>query len=160
MNRVLILIAVFILSVVMISCSGDDTGNFPNEHDDLNWSDKAQDTMNWDDAVEYCEKLGGRLPTISELRTLIQNCPATETGGECEVTDSCLSWDCLTDPCDGCEDDGSGKYSVFGDTVVLWSSSKPSDYTDGAWAVAFSNGKVNTIFKSTPRDMSTVCVRP
>ena len=96
MNRVLILTAILLLSVVMISCGGDDnsddTGNtgvtctgsdkFCHSHDGLNWSDASNDSMNWYDAVEYCKDLGGRLPTISELRTLIQNCSATETGGE------------------------------------------------------------------------------
>jgi hypothetical protein len=83
------------------TCTGSD--KFCHSHDGLNWSDASSNKMTWDEAITYCENLGGRLPTISELRTLIQNCPGTETGGECGVTDDCLSSDdCRTDPCDGC----------------------------------------------------------
>jgi uncharacterized protein (TIGR02145 family) len=104
--------------------------------------------MNWDEAVSYCEDLGGRLPTISELRTLIQNCPATETGGECGATDSCLSSDCWNGKCDGCENDTSGKYSVFGDTSWFWSSSEQSSSSDFAWVVHFYNGNVRNGYKN------------
>jgi len=123
--------------------TGDTGDNFPNEHDGLNWSN-ASYNRTWDEAVEYCKNLGGRLPTISELRTLIQNCPATETGGECGVTDSCLSYtDCRTDPCIGCEEDMSGKYSVFGDTELLWLSLERSDNTNNVWRVYFDYGLVD-----------------
>jgi len=121
----------------------DDAENFPNEHDGLSWSDASSNYMDWDEAITYCENLGGRLPTISELRTLIQNCPATETGGECGVTDSCLSFDdCRNNPCKGCEYDYSGKYSVFGMPESLWSSSVWSDDPGIAWLVTFENGHV------------------
>ena len=128
----------------------DDSGdNFPNEHDGLNWSDVSSDKMNWNDATSYCQNLGGRLPTISELRTLIQNCPGTETGGECGVTDSCLSWqDCRNDACDGCEYDDSGKYSVFGGYAYwFWSSSERSDDAGVFWHVGFQGGNVYSAYK-------------
>ncbi|MFO7735877.1 MAG: hypothetical protein R6W70_06625, partial [bacterium] len=43
------------------------------------------DKMNHHEATAYCEDNGWRLPTISELRTLIQNCPDTKAGGVCGV---------------------------------------------------------------------------
>jgi len=203
MNRVLILTAIIFLSVVMISCGGDDdnskpvgslggdcypsgicdnglvcnlsvnicvsdtgdTEDFSNEHDGLNWSDASSETdqMGWDEAITYCEDLGGRLPTISELRTLIQSCSATETGGECKVTDNCLSGvDCFNgsnDACDGCESDENnpGKYSVFGDSAWFWSSSEDSDNKDFAWYVHFVGGVVNQESKGF-RGLSVRCV--
>jgi len=163
MKRVLISL-MFVLLFVVGSCGGDDKGNtgnnFPNEHDGLNWSDASSSSMNWDAAVDYCKNLGGRLPTISELRTLIQNCPATETGGECGVTDSCLSYDdCKNDSCDGCEYDESGKYSVFGDTHLFWSSSELSDFPFRAWVVYFSLGHVLEGNSSKSYNGNVRCVR-
>ncbi|MFO7736362.1 MAG: hypothetical protein R6W70_09150, partial [bacterium] len=111
----------------------------------LCWSDKTSE-MNHSDAISYCEGLGGHLPTISELRTLIQNCPDTETGGACGVTDECLSYsNCWNDTYGGCSFDDSGKYSVFGDKGRFWSSSVLSDNADIAWYVYFSNGNVATL---------------
>jgi hypothetical protein len=141
------------------TCTGSD--KFCHSHDGLNWSDASSNKMTWDEAITYCENLGGRLPTISELRTLIQNCPGTETGGECGVTDDCLSSDdCRTDPCDGCEYDDSGKYSVFGDIYYLWSSSEHSDDADFAWRVGFARGDVGASYKSYTPVLSAVCIRP
>lgn len=160
-----------ILLILMVSCGGEDTGNtgntgntgdtgntgvtctgsdkFCHSHDGLNWSDASSDDMNWADAITYCVDLGGRLPTISELRTLIQNCPATETGGECGVMDSCLSYEDCFDSCGGCGYDDSGKYSVFGDNHELQSSSERSDYVDSAWYVGFEYGNVGTSTKDS-----------
>mgnify|MGYP001187745492 CR=1 FL=1 len=167
---------VFVLLFVMVSCdsgtkidtgnTGDsgntgDTGNsgdtgdicpendkFCHSQDGLDWSDVSSSYIDWNKAIKYCEDLGGRLPTISELRTLIQNCSGTETGGECGVTDSCLSSeDCWNDPCYGCEYDESGKYSVFGDTYWFWSSSEWSVHTNYAWYVDFHYGPVLSYYK-------------
>ncbi|HPM47251.1 MAG TPA: DUF1566 domain-containing protein [bacterium] len=130
--------------------TGDTGDNFPNEHDGLNWSDASSDSMPWDEAITYCENLGGRLPTISELRTLIQNCPGSETGGECKVADDCLSFEgCYSDQCNGCEKTNSGKYSVFGDTYWFSSSSETSEYTDFAWHVSFNGGQVGNSGKNS-----------
>jgi len=133
----------FVFLFMVVSCGWDDAENFPNKHADLNWSDKSHDTMTWDEAKNYCENLGGRLPTISELRTLIQNCPGAETGGECGITDDCLSYeDCGNDKCGGCEYDYSGKYSVFGDSSRYRSSSEPFDDEGFVLNVDFSYGSV------------------
>ena len=114
------------------------------------WSKKAPDTMTWNKAKEYCENLNEdgysewRLPTISELRTLIKNCPATETGGACGVTDNCLSSDkCRNDACNGCKYFKDGRYSKLGDTGWFWSSSELSDYAYHAWDVGFDGGSVD-----------------
>jgi hypothetical protein len=132
--------------------------NFPNHNNGDCWSDKAANTMNHADAISYCEGLGGHLPTISELRTLIQNCSKTETGGSCGVTDSCLSYsECRNDDCSGCSYDSSGKYSVFGDTGWFWSSSVLSDYTNDAWYVNFFFGNVSNYYRSS--SIFVRCVR-
>lgn len=119
----------------------------------LEWSSKKKNplNMNWEDAVNYCENLneGGhndwRLPTISELRSLIKNCSNTEIGGECNITDNCLSWNkCMNGiPCSGCKEGGRGKYSIFEDSSHFWSSSVRSDKLGVVWTVTFWNGSVN-----------------
>ncbi len=154
-----------IAAMVIIGCGGDDektaegafdcSGIFPNGHDGICWSDKAADLMNWDDAKTYCKNLGGHLPTIDELRTLIINCPGTETGGACKVSDPAhLAFS----ESDDCYCDGSAEsHSVFGDTGWTWSSSVQSDSTDGAWLVLFSSGSVGTYYKSS--NIYVRCVR-
>lgn len=127
------------------------------------WSSESSSKMEWDDAVSYCDNLtecgysNWHLPTISELRTLIQNCSGTVTGGSCDVTDSCLSYDCKNDACIGCSYDSSGKYSKLGDSSWLWSSSALSGDTDNAWFVSFSYGYVLFIYKTYGNNVR--CVR-
>ena len=130
-----------------------DGDKFCLEHKGLYWSDPPPYSVTLSNAIKYCEDLGGRLPTISELKTLIQNCPATETGGSCSVTESCLSYTCWLSgvddedaqdsPCRGCFWQNSGKYSVFGDMSTLWSSSVPSEDIGGsAWLVDFRYARI------------------
>ena len=122
------------------------------------WSDKAESTMDWQDAKDYCDNLtecgysDWHLPTISELRTLIQNCPETETGGECGVTDRCLYSGCYTvDTCDGCNYNynynSDSKYNKLGDKGFFWSSSTRSE--NDAWYVDFSYGRVSSHTKKS-----------
>lgn len=86
----------------------------------LTWQmPSAVHVMNWNEALDYCAGLydeggGWRLPSIDELRTLVRGCPATEPGGACGVTETCLDlWQCFTDTpesstsaCNGCMDGG------------------------------------------------------
>jgi hypothetical protein len=137
MNKALISL-IFVVLFVMGACDKE-----------LDWLDQAPDKMTWNKAKEYCKDLGGRLPTISELRTLIQNCPDTVTGGICGITDECLSHECFGDcspewcyDC-GCRWEGGGFYSVLGDTGDYWSSSFDPDDPDFAYAVNFYLGAID-----------------
>ncbi|HPS31772.1 MAG TPA: DUF1566 domain-containing protein [bacterium] len=140
----MIRIYLIVLFVCLFSCDGGDEGDFSYEHNGLYWSDISDDYMTWDEAVTYCENLGGRLPNITELRTIIINCPGTMTGGACAVNES----DHLAnmDYSEDCYCDGSAEsYSALGDSVdtVLWSSSEQSDNADRAWFVRFEYGYVD-----------------
>ena len=78
MKKNLIIFTVFTAMFFMVGCHK------------LQWSNRSPEKMNWPKAIDYCRNLneGGysnwRLPDIDELRTLIKNCPKTETGGECK----------------------------------------------------------------------------
>lgn len=110
--------------------------------------------MSWDDAVDDCIDYfegglsGWHLPTISELRTLIQNCAGTVTDGSCGVTDDSLSW-YSSGNCDSCSADSSGGHSKFGETDWFWSSSVVSDSSDQAWYVNFGTGSVKYLEKTS-----------
>ncbi len=123
----------------------------------LVWQDPpAGDSMEWQDAIDYCDDLSldghsdWRLPSISELRSLIRGCPDTVTGGTCGVTDSCTDsscwsqsncWSCSGDagPADGCywPDEMEGPCRWY------WSSSPVEDDGYEAWVVSFDSGHVN-----------------
>ena len=152
---IFLFLPVFYGSLDAFDIKKSDT-SFPLKHAGLRWSEKAPKRMNWKDAKTYCKDLGGRLPTISELRTLIKNCPVTETGGSCGVTDSCLISDCWNDACSGCSLDKSGKYSVFRETVWLWSSSGISGNTHDAWFVLFKGGNVSNAPRYNKNDVRCV----
>ena len=83
----------------------------------LQWS-RAYTSGGYQEIVSHCQQwtFCGRsdwhLATISEIRTLIRNCPATQLGGTCRVTDTCLTDSCNSAVCtDGCLDknDNTGR---------------------------------------------------
>lgn len=154
MTRILQLI--FLMIALMLSgCDGEtsfsdpcsETETFCHMHEGLEWSAKASVKMSWNEAVEYCDSIGGRLPTLSELRSLILYCSVTESGGECKVDGNCLELECWNEECAGCEWNYEGMYSVFEDTEYLWSSSFHSSSEDYAWDVCFGNGYVGNYLK-------------
>lgn len=127
-------------------------------------------TMNLGMANERCERstlLGfddWRLPTISELRTLIRGCPATQTGGPCKVTDSCLSGKrCESKDCEGCRiyrgpgpDDAYWAPKLPGRVFWYWSDSGDTDRNLN-FTVDFFLGR---ILRHHPSDGGRVrCVR-
>ena len=125
------------------------------------WSVKLSTT--WELAVSWCENLtyGGfsdwRLPTISELRRLVKNCPDTVSDGLCSVSNGCLASSCENSYCSGCY--SGEEYSVFGDTDILWSSSKISDDTiPRPYVIDFSHAKI-TDDGQYNRSHSFRCVR-
>ena len=111
------------------------------------WSKRSRKAMSWKQAKSYCENLkengssDWRLPTISELRTLITKCESTETSGACGVTDQCLSaGQCKNKACRGCG--RKVKHNKFGDKGFFWSSSISPD-NKNAWYIDFTYGSVH-----------------
>ena len=124
----------------------------------LEWSDRSNDEMNWQDAVDYCNNLkelgytDWRLPNIDELRVLVQNCPKTERGGECRVSakNGCLAVECQKpEGSCSCEENEEIKYSRLRNNYSywLWSSSTLSDSGNSAWRIDFSNAEVGDSYK-------------
>ncbi len=132
----------------------------------------AANPMTFDAAGSYCENLetdggGWRLPNISELRTLVRNCPDIGTDGGCGVLDVCppcgveSAERCLTATlCKGlncspseCSNDGGpdGCYSspeLGGTCQWFWSSSEEALSTC-AFIVDFFKGEVDCYVKSS-----------
>ena len=130
---------------------------------DIEWQKFSPvDKMEWKEAVNYCQniylgdRIGWHLPTISELRSLIQNCSVTETDGECDVSDKCLAMYCVNN-CGGCKDETDGRYSVFADNGYFWSSSEVADMADYSWIVSFDDGDLYNHPKQYHADVR--CVR-
>lgn len=156
-RSLLIVLATVFLSLFAASCGDGDTGNtgdtgdtgntgntgntenFPHNYNGLKWSDKSEYVMDYNYAKTYCRDLGGKLPNISELRSLIQNCGGTEVNGPCGVSETCSTADCMT-TCGGCAAENVGTYSVFGDTEQLWSDTSMDK--DIGWTVNFLNASV------------------
>ncbi len=146
--------------------AGDDDDDGGGDDDDasgnLTWQDPPLgDTMTWEEAISYCDELSfdghddWRLPTISELRSLIRGCVYTETGGDCNVTDDCLDSSCWNESCDGCASlqgpclDGAYCPDGMSGTISwYWSSSPVADYdlVGYAWLVGFHYGYVNDYY--------------
>ena len=163
---------VFIAGLIFMACTGDDDDD-SNENDDsadddaveelwedptsgLMWSNFVREYESLDGGKSYCQDLfladygDWRLPTISELRSLIRGCEDTETGGSCGVTDSCLDLSCweLHD-CYGCPYGDRPAWGCYWPSQLqgtcgewFWSSSAVADDDFFVWSVDFLFGKV------------------
>lgn len=144
--------------------------------------------VNWLAAKAYCEGLtwgdpardDWRLPTISELRTLVRDCPGTVTGGNCAYTDTCIE-DCWEGDCWGCEqwagptinvmDEDQGAYIVgefeyeftqMSWSMYIWSGTHCEYFTDRPEAqycrIDFRNGAVEVKYNDADLGYA-MCVR-
>ncbi|HNT27287.1 MAG TPA: DUF1566 domain-containing protein [bacterium] len=115
-----------------------------------------------------------RLPTISELRTLVRDCPNLVTDGACGVTDSCLSgMTCLDIPsCYSCgegsagtgPDDGyywePGVWIYQNDPKNIYLSSSTDPDNGNPWTLDFYNGSIRiNPGPATTGDFMIRCVR-
>ena len=124
--------------------------------DKLMWQKYAQpNRMQWEGASGYCAglDLGGhqdwRLPSIDELRSIIRDCPKTQSGGVCGVTDACTHFaTCDSRACSGCArsvpspGDCYWKGDLKGRCALFWSSTRVEDIDEYAWRVHFYPGHV------------------
>jgi hypothetical protein len=122
---------------------------------DLCWQDPPSDAkMTHEEAVSYCNGLsrGGatdwRLPTISELRSLVRDCGDTVPDGICGASDECFDDEvCYNIGCSGCparEGPGPGGCywdpSLSGKCSIYWSSTRTQ--TTRYWFIKFDDGDV------------------
>ncbi len=138
------------------------------------WEKPHSNIITWQAAIDYCDTLNldgyddWRLPDITELRTLLRGCPATETGGTCNVgvgAEECLDRSCKDDTCVGCANDGgpdpNGCYwpdEMNGGCVIVWSASVATgSLSDSAWHVNFNYGGVDRDNQGYPNN--SICVR-
>ncbi|MFO0750627.1 MAG: DUF1566 domain-containing protein [Myxococcota bacterium] len=135
----------------------------------------AYPELAWDAAAAHCAGLvlGGhddwRLPTISELRTLLRGCPDTVSGGPCAETDSCTGAGptCYDgQACMGCNDgDGPGENGCFWPTEMgagcdwTWSSSAADDVAGYACFAHFRNGHLSHDDERNEIGHHALCVR-
>lgn len=144
------------------SCLTDDSGGSSGDNGGMVWLDSSTGLVwqvmpdsgyvNWMEAVQYCDDLvldakqDWRLPSISELRSLISGCSGTETDGACEVTDSCRSGSCQTDFCYSCEFGDGPSNGCYGVAELsdgcdhYWSGTTVTESNDRAWAIGFASG--------------------
>ncbi len=150
MKNICLLITICLFSLILASCGEKSTEEKPGsqQNSSLIWSVKTSNKLNWQEAKDYCQNLTEReqsdwhLPTIEELRNLIQSCPGTITGGSCAVSETCAGGYCLDESCQACSPESDGSYSRLGDTNQLWSATSVSNYDASAWYVDFSNAGI------------------
>jgi len=148
----------------------NDTEGWIDPSTNLMWQkEPAPNEMDWEDAITYCNALSlgnatdWRLPSISELRSLVRGCPGTQSAGTCGVKDNCLSVaDCRDGTCNGCDENQGPNNGIYWPDDIegtgnpqhqyyewYWSSSTVSDQTSWAWGIDFPwawvghNGKDN-----------------
>jgi|GEM_PF-1259263 len=136
----------------------------------LVWQRKKGDkSMTHKEAEDYCGTLtlagadDWRLPTVTELRTLIVGCQSgTET---CKVDEKCLDSKCWSTACACQALKGPGEDGFYwqkdvwqGGGKYFWSSSlRPTKKAEKAWDVGFNYGNVYEYDRAQKADVR--CVR-
>ena len=138
----------------------------------LMWQDPpASLTMNHAVASLSCTGLemaghrNWRMPTIGELRSLVQGCEGSRAGGSCRVTGSCLSHElCWDSSCACAHLGGPGPGGCYWDAGLsgncghwFWSASAQEDETGSYWLLNYGSGQVNQGLES--HNFRLRCVR-
>jgi uncharacterized protein (TIGR02145 family) len=155
--------------------SSDSTGDSANSTGDsdpetglialADWSASSPHKTDWNGAYNYCSAMteGGhnwRLPTISELRQLVQNCAGTEYNGACGVKDGQLKESDYTyNECAKCTNRYDGGYSKLGDKDYLWSASELDGDPSKVWVINFKSANIGTLAKDTAEYGYARCVK-
>jgi hypothetical protein len=133
-------------------CSYSTNMTFYDSASGLLWEvTPSNGSSDWAPAIDKCAALtlcghdDWRLPTISELRTLVRGCASTQTGGSCSISDACLTRSCDVncETCDGIQGPSDGNFwppELMGNSGYAWSSSTVSDDTKSAWIAYFLFG--------------------
>jgi len=165
--------AALFLGLALACGKGGDSG--PEPPPEGAWQDAACG-LTWEpdigliddqpEGIAHCEALdlGGRawrMPTIGELRCLVEGCDATVVGGDCEVTDDCTELGCVTSACDGCDLDAGPSGGCYWPEQLggacgdpLWSGT-PGD-VDRAWLIDFREGSLGQ--DEIPERHGVLCV--
>ena len=129
----------------------------------LIWSETKKTKLSQGGCNTQCTNLneggyssGWRLPTINELRMLVQNCSKTVSlpEGVCQVSDDCIQTSCKTES--DCKCSSGADYSKLGDTDSLWSGTKVESNMSAAWYINFSNAYIDST--NTSDKKSARCV--
>lgn len=142
--------------VELNECSPGDSVPCKDSSTGLLWSTKISDYGMLKQCGNFSEGhfSNWETPSIDQLRTLIRNCPDTETGGTCEVSDECIEESCYDENCKGCAEDNSGKYSLIGDYQQFLSKSTYDPGSSCFWAVSFISGAIETVCADgTPKNV-------
>ena len=143
----------------------------PDLPSQLEWEvEPGLQAASWAEAGSYCGELvsGGhddwRLPSIDELRTLVDGCPATEWGGACNIGEGmCLAWECRSPKCEMCISSGDDSGNCFwrpellGQCQLYWSSSPVEDDAGHVWCIGFDIAHIDSVEKG--QSMAVRCVR-
>ncbi len=103
------------------------------------------------------------MPSINELRTLIEDCRYTAPNGACYVKDNCMSTSsrCYDNNCTGCSSSSAGYSKFDGDLSYYWSSTTVLDddnsSINAAWLVYMSDASID--YKYFSKGGLARCVR-
>jgi formylglycine-generating enzyme required for sulfatase activity len=138
----------------------------------LVWQETTPSSRTVSSAKTYCNGnqaglpgSGWRLPSITELRSLIRGCPATEEpDGTCNVDDGgCVRWDCRSADCDGCTSGQGPDGGCYRDAIIdgtchyMWSSTAVEGSSNSGWLIDFNYGRLLSESASYTRGVR--CVR-
>lgn len=138
---------------------------------ELTWQNsKFSAALSLSSASSYCSSLtfdgysDWRLPTISELRSLIRGCSNAETEGSCKVTDYCSSWETCTASCFSCTSgngpSGDNNYwdsNLDGGETSLLSATPVPGYSGYNWYIDFTTAEISYSFDTAATNFR--CVR-